>query len=497
MIQLGLIELALIAAVVWLVVRKRNGERIGAPLAMFGVVAATLALAPGLGLLVARATMLSAEAATAAQRAVSGSAPAAGSGVVAVLPLLALVLVVLLVLSVIRIARQGSLGALALFMALVAVGAGLFGLAVYRGAAFVPPPVVVELQPFPPGVPAHPAPPRVVGASLPPLEPAGEPRIDLGYGPWDAETNQRELPWEPAAKHDAHSQADYDAERVHANDEAYGPGGAEAKRVEFLGEAQSNLDGQRRAALAEGIEQARSEWQAAQQSASDAAKQATSEFKRITKEFQRLAGLVPAGASEPRSVAESATEALAAALAPATPVGPEAPAGPEEPRLPTGDESPAAKPAAGRRVPEWVWVNNPPKPDGRTRREVLVTDPFFTPESLDVAADAQLRSWVEEALAKSLGRERAAGALAGVPAADLRETFVATSHDETRDSMAGEAMIRHQLVELPEVIPARFLDSVQRHGQRERVAGVAAIGGSVVGTIALLYGLLGIGGCKR
>jgi hypothetical protein len=127
------------------------------------------------------------------------------------------------------------------------------------------------------------------------------------------------------------------------------------------------------------------------------------------------------------------------------------------------------------------------------RSEVLATDPYFTLDSLEAAAEAQLRAWLERALAESLGRPAATGALSDASYAELRKQFVRSSYDESRDSSAGEATIRYQLVELPEVMPAHYLDLVQRSGRRERVAEVAVLGSGLVGTLAMLYGLLGIG----
>jgi hypothetical protein len=523
MFGLGLVELALIALVVWIVVRKSRGEAIGGGLAVAGIVAGALALLPILGLLIARASLVSAEVATVAQRAIAAPMQLEVGRVATLLPVLVIALLALVVFAAIRIARQGAMGTLALFGTLAAAmgtlalfgvlavaGAGLLFVAVhtYRSFEFVPPALVAERRLSPPEAAT---PPRGVQAGNQgfdedfPWGDAAKPRIDLGDDfPFGKQAEGQRI------EQLAQAQANWDAERIRANDKAYGPGGAEAKRIEMLEQEQKNVDDQRRKSLQLALQQARDEWQAAQESAREAAKDAASEFERIKQEFQRLAGMKAALDSTPSAQVSSATEAPERSELPERPErpeapeqpeqpempeGPEHPPGPEQPPIPTGDEGPAAKPTAVAARP--AWIAKPPASDSRNRRAVLTTDPYFTLDSLEGAAEAQLREWLEQALGESLGRRPARGALATASYAELRSQFVRSSYDESRDSSAGEATIRYQLVELPEVIPAHFVDLVQQSGRRERVAGVAAIGGSVVATLALLYGLLGIGVCEN
>jgi hypothetical protein len=454
MFGLGLIELGLIALVFWLGVRKHRGEPVGGAFAVAVVALMVASIAPVAGILASRSAMVSAEVATVAQRALGAPLRVEAAQIPASLPLLVVALFVVLV--VVALARSGRAGATIVCVLLALGGLGL--LRYLRG------------QVAPLGPVAQVSPPVFVSPF--------EPRIDLGddVGKWDEQ-------------HAEQPKAEWDAERIRANDEAYGSGGAEAKRIEFLEKGQQENDADRRKALESALKQARDEWVSTQQSARDAAKQAASEFERITKEFQRLAGMKAALDSK-----LSAEESFVMD-APERPERPERPEAPEQPEMPEMPEGSAAGPTAVAARP--AWIASPPASDSRNRRAVLSTDPYFTLDSLEAAAESQLRAWLEGALAESVGRPPAPGSLAGLGYAELRSQFVRSSYDESRSSSAGDATIRHQLVELPEVIPAHFVDLVHRSGRRERVAGVAAIGGSVVATLALLYGLLGIGVCKN
>ena len=172
---------------------------------------------------------------------------------------------------------------------------------------------------------------------------------------------------------------------------------------------------------------------------------------------------------------------------------PDEPKNSEEEATEAKAPEPPAAPALASKGELPAWVSNPPKPG----QMVITTDPFPTVRGARGQLVNQLVSFLSQILETELPGSGALAAQAFTPS-NAYDVLVTEEHVEERDSSVGEVFVIHTLVESNEQTKAWALAVAEQvMQQQQRSTGLIAVtagGGTLLASLAVLYGVLSLGG---